>query len=325
MLKRPSLLLGLLAFGIAVAAPVAQAEVKTIRAVNCFPKGNAFSLRYEAFIAEVNSKAKGWTINYVGGAPAIGSPFTLIQNVAKGVFDMAHCTGSYYQNVLPEADALKMWEKTPAEIRKNGGWDYMDKLHNEKGLKLLARMEYGVKFHLYLRSEKPIKAADLSGMRIRVAPIYQNFFVALGASTLTSDLTQVYTYMENKTVDGYGWPVTGLLPDWHKVTGWRVDPGFYDADLELVMNFDAWQKLSAEQKQVIGEAALKYEELGVKEAAEKTQESLKKQTEQGIKAIALSGAERDKWLKIARDSGWNGIIKVSPTHGPVLKKYFATE
>ena len=64
-------------------------------------------------------------IDYVGGAPAIGSPFTVVQKTAQGVYDLVVCASAYYANVAPEADAYKLMEKPPAETRANGGWQML--------------------------------------------------------------------------------------------------------------------------------------------------------------------------------------------------------
>ncbi len=68
----------------------ALAEEVTLQGVSCFPQGSFFSKRFEGFVDAVNEEGKGVVqINYVGGAPAIGSPFTLMQKVAQGVYDIA--------------------------------------------------------------------------------------------------------------------------------------------------------------------------------------------------------------------------------------------
>lgn len=306
-------------------APAASAEV-VLRAASCFPKGSFFSRRFEAFVDDVNAKGKGVVkINYQGGAPAIGSPFTLVQKQSKGVYDLTSCTGAYFQNVVPEADAWKMLEQSIDEIRKNGGWDLMVKVHRAHNLVPLARTNYGTPFHLYLAEGKKITKADLHGLHLRVSPIYTNFFKALGATTQNSNLAQIYTLMENGTVHGYGWPISGLQPGWEKVTKYRVDPGFYDADLQILANAQAWDKLPKPAQTVILQAALAAEKKGIAQDVEDVKKATAKQASQGFETITLTGDEAKKWLATARDAGWDAIVKVSPQNGPALRKLFAKE
>ena len=45
---------------------------------------------------------------------------------------------------------------------------------------------------------------------------------------------EVYTALERGVVDGYGWPIGGIFDlNWHERTKFRVDPGFYDAEVSL--------------------------------------------------------------------------------------------
>lgn len=296
---------------------------KVIRAASCFPQGHSLSADFEAMVKEVNAKAQGWSIRYLGGAPAIGSPFTLVQNMSKGVYDMTFCPNSYYQNVLVEADALKLLEKSMEEIRRNGGFEYIDKLHQEKNVKLLGRLNNGLRMHVYLRADKPINGPSLNGLQLRAAPIYAPFFQALGANTLQTDLTQVFTLLDNKTVDGYGWTAIGMLPDWYRVTGYRVDPGFYDAGIEILMHLQAWKELTDAQKKTLNDFVLAHEQLTVKKTQADTEAHRRMQTEKGVKPLVLTGADRDKWLGTAREVGWASVKKASPQHGTALQKLFA--
>ncbi len=73
-------------------APAMSAEV-TLKGAGCFPIGHPVSKPWEAFIDAVNEQGKGVVqIKLIGGAPAIGSPFTLVQKMSKGAYDIVGCT-----------------------------------------------------------------------------------------------------------------------------------------------------------------------------------------------------------------------------------------
>lgn len=308
------------AIGMLALSGAATAQTVSMTGASCFPKNFYFSFPFEKLVPEINAADTGVKVNYVGGAPAIGSPFTLVQQASKGVYGLVSCTGAYYQNVLPEADVFKLVEFTNEELRERGAFDFIDKLHQEKGLKFLGKIIGYTPFHLYLN--KKIDKPDLTGLHLRVAPIYTAFFQALGATTQQSNFAQVYSYMENGTVVGFGWPVTGLAPDWHKVTKYRVDPGFYDTDIQLLMNLDTWNKLSDAQKKSVADIGLKYER-SAKDYANDVAKSRAQQTEQGIEPITFTGADAEKWLKTAREAGWANLMKNSPEHGAKLRELFA--
>ncbi|MDP6790439.1 MAG: hypothetical protein QGH58_00885, partial [Arenicellales bacterium] len=76
--------------------PASSAE-RTINGAGCFPVGHPVSKPWEAFINAVNEQGKGIIqIKLVGGAPAIGSPFTLVQKMSKGAYDIVGCTEGYF-------------------------------------------------------------------------------------------------------------------------------------------------------------------------------------------------------------------------------------
>lgn len=299
------------------------AEVK-LQAASCFPQGSFFAKRFETLITEVNEAGKGIVnINYVGGAPAIGSQLTVVQKVAKGVYDLNSCTGSYYQNVLVEADAWKLLEKSPTEIRANGGWDYMNKLHNEKNLEVLARHHFGTPFHLFLADGYKIDKPDLSGLHLRTAPTYTNFFKSLGATTQDTSITDIFTLMENGTVKGYGWPVLGHQPGWEEVTKYRVEPGFYDVDLMILANKSTWERLPEDVRKLIQDAALKLENQAIANDANLNKKVAAKQDDNGFEVIEFTGVDRENWLNAARNAGWAGVDSLSPEHSVKLREFFA--
>lgn len=312
-----------LATGI-VALPAAAAEA-TLNGASCFPIGSPVSKPWEAYVAEVNKRGKGIVqINLVGGAPAIGSPFTLVQRMARGAYDIAGCTEAYFGNVLPEAPVLRFAERPYAELRRNGGLDYMQKLLEAKNVHYIARHHDFGPFHLFL--SKPIDKPDLTGLHLRVSPVYTAFFKSLGATVQTSNIAQVYTYMENGTVQGYGWPADGWPPAWIKVTKYRVEPGFYNSTLHTLANLRKWNSLSPQARGILQTVGFDFEKRTEPDSPELLAK-LKKQKAwtdgQGMQAITFTGADREKWSKAAVDAGWAEVLERSPKHGPRLRKLFA--
>ena len=303
--------------------PAVSAEV-TLSGASCFPIGSPPSKPFEAVVNAVNERGKGvLQIDLKGGAPAIGSPFTLTQKMSKGAYDVVGCTEAYFGNVLPEAPALRFSDYTYAELRKNGALDYMQRLLAEKNIHFVARHHDFGPFNLWL--SKPITKPDLTGLHLRVSPVYTAFFTSLGATVQRSNIAQVYTYMENGTVQGYGWPALGWVPTWVKVTKYRVEPGFYHAVLHTLVNLDKWNSLTKAQQDVLTQVGLEFEAKAETTSAG-FQATLKKQKDwmasEGMKTITLEGADRAKWLAAASKAGWDEVLERSPEHGPALMKLF---
>jgi TRAP-type transport system periplasmic protein len=82
--------------------------------------------------------------------------------------------------------------------------------------------------------------------------VYRDFFQALGATVMVTAPGEVYIALERRVVDGYGWPTAGIFDlNWHEKTKFRVDPGFYNTEVSLVMNLDKWKALSQRQRDLL--------------------------------------------------------------------------
>src|SRR5829696_1799727 len=249
------------AFGLVIAAGVSSAAAQevTLKGVTSFAEGTQFSKNFERFIEKVNKDGKGVVrINYIGGPRAV-PPFEVGNAVRTRVVDMANVTGAFYSNLIPESDAFKLIGKPMIEQRKNGTWDYLNQLHNQKlNAWYLARQFHNVPFHIYLN--KKIDKLDFTGLKIRVTPVYRDIVQALGGTPINTAPGEVYTALERGVVDGYGWPVAGIFDlGWQEKTRYRVDPGFYRAEVSVVVNKASWGKLNAEQKKIISDAAAELE------------------------------------------------------------------
>jgi TRAP-type C4-dicarboxylate transport system substrate-binding protein len=311
------------AFAASLLATAAGGQEVTLKAVTSFAEKTTYSRPFERFIERVNQDGKGLIqINYIGGPKAM-PPFEVGNALKGGVVDIANVTGAFYTNVMPESDAWKLTERPMAELRKNGGYDAMAELYAQKmNAVFLARLVDNNPFHLYLN--KPISKPDLTGLKLRITPVYRDFFQALGATVVQTAPGEVYTALERGVVDGYGWPITGVFDlGWNEKTKYRVDPGFYTAEVSVLVNKTTWDKLSAAQKEVLRKAAAEGEALAVGEFAEENAKDTKRQADAGIQTIKLEGAAGAEYYAKAYQAGWEGVIKQSPATGPKLKETFS--
>lgn len=317
-------------FGMTVVATVfaatsAVAAEVTLKGVAAFQEGSIYATKFEEYIKRVNERGKGLVrINYLGGAPKVMPLFEVGKNLKDGVIDIVTTAGSYYGNVLPEAEAMKLIEVSMAELRKGPGFAYMNDLHIKKAnTNYIARLYNYEQAHIFVN--KPISKPDLSGLKIRVTAMYRPLVEALGGTGINSSPQDVYTLLERGGIDGYGWATRGIFDySWQKLTKYRIDPAFYNVDISLMANNDVWaKKLNAEQRKLLTDIALEIENDTGDEAliaAEK-----KKQEEAGIKVIRFSPEDEKKYRKAARDAAWEVVNKVAPDTGPTLRKYFAKE
>jgi len=312
----------LLLVAAAFAAGSVQAQETTLRVVSAFAENTQYVKNYEAFAKKLNAEGKGTLqLSFIGGPKAM-PPFEVGNAVRTGVVDIAVTTGAFYTNIMPEADALKLTQIPATELRKNGGTELINKIWNEKAnMQYLGRIIDFTPFHLYLT--RKIDKPDLTGLKIRITPVYRDFFQALGATVVQTAPGEVYTALERGVVDGYGWPINGIFDlNWHEKTRFRVDPGFYNAEVSLIMNLDKWKALNAKQRDLLMKhvIALEAQNDSWKKVNE---EDTRKQKEAGIQVITFDQVTAKQYYDKAYDVGWAGAIKASPTYGPQMRKLFS--
>ena len=308
-------------FGFALSA---GAQEVTLKGASAFDRGSNQSWGFERLIERLNADSKGTLqINYLGGGSAIMNPFELGSAISKGVVEIGVLPGAFYTTLVPEADALKMVMISMKDVRAQGKWEFFNEIHNKKiNAHWLTRSGEGIAFHLYLT--KKIEKMDLTGLRIRVTPIYRPFFTALGATSVQIAPAEVFTALERGVVDGYGWPMQGIFDGgWQRITKFRVDPGFYNAASEILVNLDVWKKLSEAQKQALDKARNWLEADANPQMIANNATEAKRQAEAGIQTIAFAGADGEKFLKLANDSAWDAIVKANPESAPRLRQIFA--
>jgi TRAP-type C4-dicarboxylate transport system substrate-binding protein len=304
-----------------LAAPVRAQEI-TLKAANAFPEGTYYARNFERFIKKVNEEGKGVVqIRYVGGPKAIPT-FELANALRNGVVDLANTTTSFTTGIVPEGLALNYTHLTMAEMRRNGVLDYLNTVFLEKGLYYYARTGEGIQYYIY--SNKKIEKADLTGLKLRIAPIYREFFQKLGANVVQIAPGEVYTALERGVVDGYGWPLIGIFDlGWQEKTRYRLEPGFYAIELGVVFNAGAWRKLTPAQREFLEKQAAWLESLNADMGGKDAQAEIKRQQEAGIQVVKLDEAQARVFLKTAYDAAWNAIVASSPQHGQKLRDMMA--
>jgi TRAP-type C4-dicarboxylate transport system substrate-binding protein len=311
-----------LAVALAVPALGAQAQEITLKAVNAFQEGTYFARNFERFVKKVNEEGKGIVqINYIGGPKAIPT-FEQGNALRNGVVDLANTTTSFTASIAPEGLALNYTTQTIAESRKNGALDYLNKVLMDKGLYYFAKTGEGIQYYIY--SNKRIDKADLTGLKLRIAPIYRDFFQKLGANVLQIAPGEVYTALERGVVDGYGWPLIGIFDlGWHEKTKFRLEPGFYTIELGIQFSANTWKKLTPAQRTFLEKQGAWLESENAEIARRDSAEEIKKQTAAGIQVVKMDDAQAKVFLKTSMDAAWEGIVKASPVHGPKLRDMMA--
>lgn len=313
----------LLAVGLSISAAMsANAESIQLKAGTFLqPNDNFWYPPIQKFLDTVNAKGKAvdLSIAMVAAGGKGMSPFEMGNAVKSGVLDFVHLAGTFYNKIVPLADAQKLSTISTAEERKNGTYAFLEPIYNEKmNVHYLGRWGEQVPFHIYIN--KKIDAADFKGIKIRGTSVYQAFIEKLGGTLIITPPAEAYTAVERGVVDGLGWPLWGIEAwGWHKVLKYRIEPGFYSSDISALVNLTTWKKMSKAQQDVMTSAMMDMENEfpGIRE---KNNEAARKiQADAGMQVIKLSDAEAAKWQKAAIDAGWEDLNKKDPVNTPKIR------
>ncbi|MGH7003186.1 MAG: TRAP transporter substrate-binding protein DctP, partial [Alphaproteobacteria bacterium] len=275
----------------------------------------------QKFLDTVNEKGKahGLSIAMVAAGGKGMSPFEMGNAVQSGVLDVIHLAGTFYNKIVPVADAQKLSTISTAEERKNGTYALLEPIYNQRmNAHYLGRWGEGVPFHIYVN--KKTDSADLKGFKIRGTSVYQAFIEKLGGTLVLTPPADAYTMVERGTVDGLGWPLWGIEAwGWHKVLKYRIEPGFYSSDISVLVNLDRWKKLTKPQQDVLTGAMIDMETEFPALREKNNAAASKIQADAGMQPLKLPDAEAAKWLKTAEDAGWEDLMKKDPVNAPKLR------
>ena len=299
---------GALAALLAAAAGTASAQEATLSAVVFVPKNTTFGEIFVRFVDHVNQEGKGLVkIDLRGGPDAIPT-FEQGNAIKSGVVDMVSTAPTFYTNFCPECDAQILAPQHTPELKKTPFWPILQKYTTQKlNSHILSAYGDGVGFHIW--TSKPPQNNSLKGMRLRTTPNYTPLFTALGVSLVQTAPGEVLTALERGVVDGYGWPAIGMFDlGWGAHTKYRIDPGFYNVIVNVLVNENKWKSLNEKQRAVLNRGAAWLEQENVRWVAERKAADEKKIKDAGIQIVDLGPNHR----KLAYDAYWDALAKRAP-------------
>ncbi|CAM3237403.1 ABC transporter substrate-binding protein [Pseudomonas floridensis] len=167
---------------------------------------------------------------------------------------------------------------------------------DSKGLVALGYWDLG--FRNVTNSKHPItRLEDMQGLKIRViqSPIYLKTFSALGANPVPMAFPEVYTGLEQHTIDGQENPFTVIegskffeVQKYLSVTGHIFNPQ------SLIMSQKTWNRLNDDEKTLIRDAAAKAQ-VYQREVTAASMDQARANLEKQIAVNDITPAEKDRF------------------------------
>lgn len=266
----------------------AQAQVRdqTLRFATVNPQGHPIVIGMEKFAELVGQKSGGkMTVKLFPGS-TLGGDVQVLSAVQGGTIDLTSMNSGILQGQVKEYAIVDFpflfADPKEADAVMDGpvGKLLADKLP-AKGLVHLAYWELG--FRNLTNSRRPVaKLEDFQGLKIRViqSPIYIETFNALGANAVPMPFPEVYTALEQKTIDGQENPFPVILANkLNEVQKFlSVTRHVYNPQSVLISK-KTWDRLNKQEQDIIMAAAREatpYQRGVSREAQDKALAELKK-------------------------------------------------
>lgn len=155
----------------------------------------------------------------------------------------------------------------------------------------------------YLANNKldVVDSSDLAGLKIRTMEntIHMASFTAWGADPTPMAFGEVYTSLQQGTIDGCEIPLETIYQNkMYEVAKHITMTGHFYCTAPLLMSFNAWDRLTEEEQQILVDAANEvkpYERQLIKEADEAYYDLMK---EEGV--IFVDQIDADEWRSAAQ-------------------------
>jgi tripartite ATP-independent transporter DctP family solute receptor len=200
------------------------------------------------------------------GNSILGGDRQICEGMQIGTIETGVVASSVMAAFVPEMTILDFPYvfKTEAAARRALDGDLGDALEElliQKGFRILA---WGTNGYRHITNNKgPVRSPDdLKGIRIRTMenPLYIDYFRAMGANPTPMSFSELFTALQQKTVDAQETPITIIYPSrLYEVQKYISFTGHVYAVAPFVMSEQFFQKLPKEYQDLVIEAGKMYE------------------------------------------------------------------
>ncbi|MGE4528612.1 MAG: DctP family TRAP transporter solute-binding subunit [Rhodospirillaceae bacterium] len=260
-MKRLTSILGMCLLAMTASGPAMAAAKVVIKLGHIAEPVHPYGKGADQFAKLVAEKSGGEIEVKVFPNSQLGNQKDLIEGLVFGSVDMALVGTAVLGQFQPQIslfDLPFLFEDRPHAYRSldSVGME-IGKGLEPRGIKLLGYMENGIR-HM-TNNVRPIKTpADMKGLKIRVMTnkIYVEMMKALGASPTPMAFSELYSAMQQGTVDGQENPSAHIYTKrFYEVQKYASLTAHAYAPEPVLISMITWKKLSPKQQKAITEAA----------------------------------------------------------------------
>ncbi len=282
-------------------------DTYTLQVGHVVTADHSYHLGLERFAELLDEKTNGRVQVEIFPAGQLGNEADLIEGLTMGTIDMALCNSG---NLASFTDAYEAFDlpflfrdeaHAHAVLDSEIGQAALDSLESV-GIKGLSNWENG--FFCTWNNKRPIETPeDMKGLKIRANnnPIHIAAYKELGVSAITMGWSEVYTAIQNGTVDGVSVSIPSMYTaNIQEVAPYISNSGEFYVTVILMMSMDRFNSLPEDIQTALLEAA--------KEATSYQREVNAEQTSKYLQALRDAGyTVTDVDKSVFKDACWDAI------------------
>jgi len=280
------------------------AGATTLKFLSSWPENMIFVEGcYKPFSANLKELSKNKLETKFFGSDVIPT-MEQFQPLQSGVFDLLYTIPAYHLAATAVGTAVDAINPDPRQIRQTGIFDYIDKLYQKFGVKLIAIIPI-TDLHILTREPIDQNKPSFNGLKIRTTPTISPLVEKLGGAPVNLPSGEVYTSLQKGVIDGATIITFGAVEyKWYEVTKYMVRPTFGYISTLVLMNLNKYEQLSPAEREILTKVGEKTELdaqsfFKEKKAAEETQ--LKKL---GMKETYMQKSDAEKANRLYTETIW---------------------
>ena len=246
----------------AVSAQAAEIQNRTLRIAVANNPGNPQFDGAQKFADLISEKSGGKIKGKVFGGATLGKDVQVASSMQGGVVDMAVMNTNLLVGIAKEAGLLDLPflfenEKEAYTVLDGSVGKKIHAALEPKGLVGLSYFDMGY-YNLHNNKRPITKLEDIQGLKMRVTetPISIETMNALGGNAVPIPYAELYTVLEQHIVDGGGQPPLNMIfgkiaevQKFYSINRYSFTPQ------SLLISKKTWDKLSADEKKIVQDAA----------------------------------------------------------------------
>jgi tripartite ATP-independent transporter DctP family solute receptor len=220
---------------------------------------------FQEFADNVTKKTNGEVTVRVFPAEQLGKEADLVQQVKSGALDISAPSMAVLSSLVPSIEVASApflwndWAEAEAVIRGPAFEPAFMELSDKHNIAMLSKIWYWGWRNITTANKAVRKPEDLAGLKIRVpeSPVWVEMIRAMGAAPTPIPFGEVYTALQQKTVDGQENPIPTIYSrKFYEVQGHLSMTRHMLQNNTMVINKASLAKLTpAQQKILLDEAA----------------------------------------------------------------------